>query len=128
MENIGAPIPEINLISETYDLNINNEPYNLLIGINQEENIYFNLRKINASLVHYFNKYSYEDIIDLFLLINKYYTNFKKIIDFLDKSIQNKKISLTENKYNNYFLLKLKRIIDFDEVEKTIELKPIKLS
>lgn len=79
-------------------------------------------------MVHYFNKYSYEDIIDLFLLINKYYTNFKKIIDFLDKSIQNKKISLTENKYNNYFLLKLKRIIDFDEVEKTIELKPIKLS
>ena len=42
MENIEAPnpfqnseTPVINLISEIYDLNINNELYILLIGINQ---------------------------------------------------------------------------------------------
>ena len=135
MENIEAPEPYetpnflMKLIqSKKYELKYKDDIYSLLVERYSDENIYFKLRKLNnLSLYHYMNKCNYDDIIKIFLLQREYYDDLTKIFQFFDLAMTKNKIELEFNKDKNAMELKLKKVLDFDEIECKLELNQKKI-
>ena len=114
--------------SKKYILKYEENIYSLTMEIYYENNIYFKLRKYNnLSLYHHMNKYNYEEITKLFLLHKEHYTNISKVFHFFDLALTKNKIKLEYNKENNKMILKLNKIIDFDEIECRLELNESKI-
>ena len=136
METVEAPTPffmqdyQFKLIeSKKYELKIGEEIYSLLLEIYSDNNIYFKLRKTNnSSFYHYMNKFNYNDITQLFLLQKEHYKDMQKIFHFFDLALTKKKIKLEYNEEKRLMILKLNKILDFDEIECKIELKETKIS
>ena len=136
METVEAPTPffiqdyQFKLIeSKKHELKIGEEIYSLLLEIYSDNNIYFKLRKTNnSSFYHYMNKFNYNDITQLFLLQKEHYKDMQKIFHFFDLALTKKKIKLEYNEEKRLMILKLNKILDFDEIECKIELKETKIS
>ena len=63
-----------------YEIKYEQDIYLLIIEMYSDDNICFKLRKNNnLSLYQYTNKYSYNDMIKLFLLQKEYYNDMSKI-------------------------------------------------
>ena len=135
MEKSEAPTPfnipnyEAKLIeSKKYILKHEENIYSVLMETYSDNYIYFKIRKYNnLSLYHYINKYNYEDITKLFLLHKEHYTNISKVFHFFDLAFTKEKIKLDYNKEKNIIILKLNKIIDFDEIECKLELNENKI-
>ena len=135
MESIEAPTPFVIknyqkkiIESKKYELNCEENTYSLLMEIYSDDMIYFKLRKSkNFSLYHYMNKYDYNEITKLFLLQKEHYIDLSKIFHFFDLALTKKKIKLEHNKEKNLMILKLNKILDFDEIECKLELNEEKL-
>ena len=135
MEPNEAPTPfkilnnqEKLIQSKIFELKCEEQNYCLLLEIYSDNNIYFKLRESNKlSLYYYLNKYNYEDITKYFLLQKEHYTDLKKVFNFFDLALSKKKINLELDKKKKVMILKLKKIIDFDEIECKIELKETKI-
>ena len=136
MEALEAPTPFQNtknqyklLLSKKYQLKYEKDEYNLLIEIYTDDNIYFNLRKSNnLSLYSYMNNYNYNDITSKFLLHKDHYKDLTKVFHFFDLALINNKIKLELDQVKNIMLLKLNKILDFDEIECKIELNKNKMT
>ena len=114
--------------SGKYKINYKEDIYSLLIEIYSDDNIYFNLKKFNnLSLYQYTNTFSYNHITKLFLLPKDYYNNMTKIFNFIDTSITKKKLSIDYINDKNPMILKLKKLLDFDEIECKLELHKNKI-
>ena len=135
MESSDAPTPfliqknQFKIIeSKKYELKYENEEFSLLMEIYSDDNIYFKLRKSkNLSLYEYSNKHNYNEITKLFLLQKEHYKDLSKIFHFFDLAFTRKKIKLEYNKEKNVMLLKLNKILDFDEIECKLELNENKI-
>ena len=109
------------LESTKYEFKIIDEVYILSIELNSDDKIYFKLRnKSNLSFCYYMNKYTYEEITKLLSLSKQSYKDLKKVFKFFDMALSKKRIELY--KENDVWILKIKRIIDFDEFESKLEL------
>ena len=133
MENAEVPTPS-NLFNfqyesirkKQYEIECDENIYSLLLEIKSNDIIYFKLRKANILSFHqYMNKYSYNEITKLLLLQKEYYNDLNKVFDFINLSIENKKIILKRN--NNLMILKINKILDFEEVECSLELNENKI-
>ena len=124
------PNPLIKLIqSKKYQLKHGEEVYYLLLDIYSDNNIYFKLRKANSlSLFQYTNKLNYNNITELFLLQKEFYKDLTKVLVFFDSYLINGKIKLENIKQKNLMLLKLYKIIDFNQIECKLELYKNKIS
>ena len=130
MENIKIQFPfqiqnnQCKIIeSKRFELNIEEQIYSLLMEINSDDNIYFKLRKSKElCLYQYINKFNYDNITKLFLLQKEYYKDLIKIFHFFDSAFTKKKMKLEYNKEKDVMLLKLNKILDFDEIECILEL------
>ena len=111
------------LQSKKYELKLGEDIYSLLIETNSDNKIIFKLRKSNnLSLYHSINKYYYEQITKLFFLHKEHYKDLNKVFHFFDLSLTKNKINFEFNKEGNIIILKLKKILDFDEIECKLEL------
>ena len=111
------------LQSKKYELELGEDIYSLLIETNSDNKIFFKLRKSNnLSLYHFINKYSYEQITKLFFLHKEHYKDLNKVFHFFDLFLPKNKMNFEFNKEGNIIILKLKKILDFDEIECKLEL------
>ena len=108
--------------SKEYELQLNHEKCILIMKINQYINILFQTRYKNNL---YSKEYTYSELTKILFLINDYYNNIKKIFKFLDTSITKNKISLLDDKDETIIKLKIKKQLDFDEVNCFLYLKLI---
>ena len=90
--------------------------------INPYNNILFQTRYKNNL---YSKEYAYSELTKMLFLINDYYDNIKKIFKFLDTSMTKNKISLLDDKDETIIKLKIKKQLDFDEVNCFLYLKLI---
>ena len=119
---------ENEVIESTKDeFKIDDEIFNLIIELNSDNKIYFKLINSNViSLYYYMNVYNYEDIIQLLNLDKEHYKNLKTIFKFLNTALLKKKLNIIKNK--NIYIIKIIRVIDFDEFEIELQLNKMKLS
>jgi len=103
-----------------YELLLNREKIKLTMKINPEEVILFKVKNKNNL---YLKEYKYNELIKTFLLVKDYYNNINKVFNFLDISFSRKKISLLDDKDQTIIKLKLKKNIDYDEVDCYLYLK-----
>ena len=109
------------------EFKIEDETLNLIIELNSDNKIYFKLINLNnISLYYYMNVYNYEDIIKLLNLDKEHYKDLKIIFKFLNTALLKKKINIYKNV--NIYILKIIRVIDFDEFEIELKLNKIKIS
>ena len=109
------------LESTKYEFKIEDQIYILSIELNSDDKIYFKLKnKSNLSFCYYMNKYTYEEITKLLSLSKQSYKDLKKVFTFFDKALSKNRLELF--KENDLWILKVKRIIDFDEFESKLEL------
>ena len=106
-----------------YELKINNEKFIFSLKINPEDKILFQAKNINNLLLKFEKEYSYKELIKTFLLIKDYYNNINKIFTFLDISLTKNKISLLYDKDKTIIKLKLKKQLDYDEINCFLYLK-----
>ena len=105
-----------------YELLLNYEKCKLIMKINPDNKILFQIKYKN----NIFSKeYTHSDLIKLLLLINDYYNNIKSIFKFLDTSFSKNKISLLDDKDETIIKLKLRKQLDYDEVNCFLYLKLI---
>ena len=108
--------------SKEYELQLNHKKCILIMKINQYNNILFQTRYKNNL---YSKEYTYSELTKMLFLINDYYDNIKKIFKFLDTSMTKNKISLLDDKDETIIKLKIKKQLDFDEVNCFLYLKLI---
>ena len=110
-----------------YEFEIEDEKLILLIEVHSDNKINFKLiNSNNLSLYYYMNEYNYDDIIKILNLDKEHYKDLKKIFKFLNTALSKKKVNLYKEK--DFYLLKIKRVIDFDELEIDLELHKKKTS
>ena len=103
-----------------YELQLNHEKCILIMKINPDDKILFQTKYKN----NVFSKeYTYDELIKVLLLIKDYYNNIKKIFKFLDTSFTKKRIRLLDDKDEKIIKLKLKKQLDYDEVNCFLYLK-----
>ena len=103
-----------------YELQLNHEKCILIMKINPDYKILFQTKYKN----NVFSKeYTYDELIKVLLLIKDYYNNIKKIFKFLDTSFTKKRIRLLDDKDEKIIKLKLKKQLDYDEVNCFLYLK-----
>lgn len=107
------------LEEKIYEVEINNNKYELLISrdcqyinfkINQKENI---------NIFYYINKYNYMQMIEILNINNTLYEDLKKIMELINDAYINKKISIDFDTNNN-IIIKIKIPIGFKEYETSI--------
>ena len=130
MENIEAPKPSFITPKLTnkivkykkYELKCEKDIYSLIIELS-DTSISFEIKNSNKiSFYNYKRIFNYDEIIKKFLLVKDYYQDLNKVLDFFDLAFTKEKINLEYNKENNSMILKLKKVVDFNEVECTLEL------
>ena len=91
----AKPKKENKLINlKEYELNLGEEPYSLLIWINSNDMICFELNnKQNLYLYNYTKEFSYDEIIELLRFHRGLYGDLSKIMQFFSLSIKNNKLS-----------------------------------
>ena len=113
---------------DEYELNLGEEPYSLLIGINSNDMICFKLKnKQTLYLYDYTKEFSYNEIIELLRFHKGLYGDLSKIMRFFSLSIKNNKLSLNYNK-DNKIVLNVKRKTDYEEFQIPIEFDEKKLT
>ena len=115
------------LESKTYKIRLENEEYELVINIYEENIVEFKLfRKDIISSSYYKGEFTLDEINKLSYCFCK---DVKEIVQFYSKIIQKNKLKLINTKEKNKIFLNFKNIINFDEeIEAKIELTEIKLS
>ena len=108
--------------NKKYELQLNHKKCILIMKINPYNNILFQTRYKNNL---YSKEYTYSELTKMLFLINDYYDNIKKIFKFLDTSMTKNKISLLDDKDETIIKLKIKKQLDFDEVNCFLYLKLI---
>ena len=108
--------------NKKYELQLNHEKCILIMKINQYNNILFQTRYKNNL---YSKEYTYSELTKMLFLINDYYDNIKKIFKFLDTSMTKNKIILLDDKDETIIKLKIKKQLDFVEVNCFLYLKLI---
>ena len=88
--------------------------------INPDNKILFKTKYKNNS---FSKEYTYSELLKMLLLIEDYYNNIKKIFIFIDTSMFNNKISLLDDKDEKIIKLKLRKQLDYDEVNCFLYLK-----
>ena len=115
------------LESKTYEIRLENEEYELVNNIYEENIVEFKLfRKDIISSSYYKGEFTLDEINKLSYCFCK---DVKEIFQFYSKIIQKNKLKLINIKEKNKIFLNFKNIINFDEeIEAKIELTEIKLS
>ena len=103
-----------------YELQLNSEKCVLTMKINSYDTILFHA-KYKKNL--FSKEYKYNELIKLLLLIADYYNNINKIFSFLDISLTKNKISLLDDKDETIIKLKLKKLLDYNEINCFLYLK-----
>ena len=136
MEYSPAPFPYVKrknearvIKSEEYELNLGEESFSLLIGINSNDKIFLKLKnKQNLLLYDYTKEYKYDEIRDLLLLHEAQYKDLSKIMLYFKKAIENRKLELIYNEENKKMIIRVTKVADFEELKIPIELNEKKLS
>ena len=115
-------------IDRTYLLMLDNIEYKLSIEYS-EVSIKFRIEK-NIPLIkdYYSTQFSLKEIISKLFLIEKQYPTIKKVLDLYQKYLEDRKVSLKYDEKKKVMILKLKKILEYDEVECELELNQICLS
>ena len=126
----AKPRKEFKIInSSEYELNLGEEPFSLLIGINSNDMICFKLKnKQNLLLYDYTKEFSYEQISELLRFDRGQYGDLSKIMKFFSLSIEKKRLTLLYNEENKKIILNVTRSSDFEEFQIPIELNEKKLT
>ena len=134
MDAAETPIPlESNkfndiLESKEYELKLDNDIYLLKMELHSNDLIIFNLRQMNnLSFNCYYEKYEYDNLLNLLLLNHEFYDNISKIYKFCDKTITKNKVKLIKIKEKKIVII-LKNIVDLEEVECKLNLIEIKMT
>ena len=109
-----------------YEMNIEQDTYKLKITIYTEQTINFNIRQTNIISAHYYEKeHTYGEIINILILMKNHYDDITKILNFIDKAIARKDITLNKEQVNqekSKLILLIKRKVDYEEMKSQIEL------
>ena len=126
----AKPRKEFKIInSSEYELNLGEEPFSLLIGINSNDMICFKLKnKQNLLLYDYTKEFSYDEISELLRFNRGQYGDLSKIMKFFSLSIEKKRLTLLYNEENKKIILNVTRSSDFEEFQIPIELNEKKLT
>ena len=124
-----APIFAFEKMHSNYELTFNNDTFLLTMETIPEEKIQFKIRQTNNISFYYYEKiYNYEEIAKILLLEKNYYDSINKILKFYDKALSKNKVTLTHDKRQKIMILSLKKLMDFDEVNCSLNLIEKKIS
>ena len=130
MEDIEAPKPSFKtpgyksetVESKKYELKCDDDIY-LLIIETSDDTISFQIKNQNKiSFYNYKSIFNYDEITKKFLLLKDYYIDLQKVFEFFDMALTKEKIKLEYNKEKKIMILKLKKVVDFNEIECKLEL------
>ena len=128
-DNEAAPkIFTPNETNKHYSLYLNNIEYNLTISYT-ETIISFRVTK-NSPVIRYFylNKFKLEQIRKKLLLLESKFPTIEKVVEIYDHYLEKGKISLIEEEDEKLMILRLKKILDDEEIECDLELNQTSLS
>ena len=112
---------------KSYNLKLNDEIYEVTMELYSNEKITFKVKQANTiSYINYIKTYKYEELLSSFLLTKDYYNDATKIFKYFDKSMTKDKIRLSKD--NNKLKLILKKTIDYEDIECTIQLEEKKIT
>ena len=115
--------PSLNKWDKTYQLNFGNNNYKLSMNYD-ETNIVFRIDKSSAIQKYiYSNKYTLSELISKLYLIPEKYTTTKKLLELYQKYLDNNKVSLIYDEETSQMFLRLKKILDDEEIICDLELK-----
>ena len=119
-EKPSEKFSESNSIKQ-YTLTLNNILYLLTISSHKNE-INFELKKSNENILcNFSNKCGLKEVISVLKLSSEKYNDSKKILDLIEKSYENKKLSLKPGKKNEIFLI-IRINLDLKEFDCSIKL------
>ena len=112
---------ENKIVKKEYNIEINNEKYNLMINIDSKL-INFKIYKLNnMEFIYYENKFNLKDINNILYMNSNICNNLEEVFDLIDSAYNNKKVIVYYNN-NNIMNLKMKYPILYKERECIIKL------